>query len=136
MDELPGNEELSKYNKYILDKIIPGFVISTEFNIYELVRESVSYKCILPSQNGLIMDTYYTIKEHLLTNEFVVEKKEMTSYFLTGKGIELKAAGSIEKFEERVSKKNKKSLFHTLFSKETYKFKNAPVNNGLAEIYE
>src|SRR5579872_769929 len=104
-------QELSKYNKYILDKILKSFDSDKDFNIYALVEESVSYKCILPSQNELVMETYYTLKEYLIACQFIMEKKEMTAYTLTGKGIQLKALGSIEKYEEQELRKNRKSIF-------------------------
>lgn len=75
MSELPLTHDLSKYNRYILNRILDRFTADKEFNIYELVEESVSYKCILPSQNELVMETYYTIKEHLLLKDFIIEKK-------------------------------------------------------------
>jgi hypothetical protein len=115
MDESLFKQELSKYNKYILDKIIKDFDAGKDFNIYALVEESVSYKCILPSQNELVMETYYTIKEYLIAYSFIIEKKEMTAYLLTGKGIQLKTLGSIEKYEEQELRKNKKSIFQFLF---------------------
>ncbi len=136
MDGFEGWQELSKYNRFILNRILSGFQVDREFNIYELVKESVSYKCILPSQNELIMETYYSIKEYLLSNNFVTERKEMSSYFLTGKGIDLKATGSIEKFEELMTKKTKKSILQTLLSKDTYKIKNRPESNRFTEHYE
>lgn len=135
MDEFLSRQELSRYNKYILNKILPGFCIGCEFNIYELVSDSVSYKCILPSQNELIMETFYSITEYLITNHFITERKEMSSYLLTGKGIDLKNAGSVEKFEERSLKKSKKNFFQTLFSKDTYRSK-TPGMGGLVEHYE
>jgi hypothetical protein len=126
-------QELSKYNRYILDKIIASFE-ENPFNIYELIREAVSYKCILPSQNELVMDTYYNVVEYLLKYEFIIEKKEMSSYILTGKGIELKKCGSMEKYEELYLRKSKKSFLHTLISK--IKTGNEPEANVLVEYYE
>jgi len=132
MNELLSNLDLSKYNKYILNKIIKDFAVNADFNIYELVKESVSYKCILPSQNELIMDTYYTIKECLVVNGFIVEQKEMTSYLLTGKGIDLKACGSIDKYEEKYIKKKKRSFLDMLF----FKRQPDPADKLLLECYE
>ena len=54
MDEFLPRQDLSKYNRYILNRIVARFTAEKEFNIYELVSESVSHKCILPSQNVLI----------------------------------------------------------------------------------
>ncbi len=136
MDEFLPLQELSKYNRYILNRVLADFSVDREFNIYELVSESVSYKCILPSQNELIMETYYAIKEYLLLKQFVIEKKEMSAYFLTGKGIDLKLAGSIEKYELTELKKNKKSFLQTIFSLKTYKPKTYPLHKGLIEYYE
>jgi len=133
MDESLFKQELSKYNKYILDKILKGFDIDKDFNIYELIEESVSYKCILPSQNELVMETYYMIKEYLIAHQFIIEKKEMTAYVLSGKGIQLKNLGSIEKYEEQEIKKNKKSIFQFLF-KNKPKQKTYP--DLVAEYYE
>jgi predicted transcriptional regulator len=133
MDAWQPTQELSKYNRYILDKIIAGFE-EHPFNIYELIREAVSYKCILPSQNELVMDTYYNIAEYLLKYEFIIEKKEMSSYILTSKGIELKKCGSIEKYEELYLRKNKKSFLHALISK--MKTGNEPGAEVLAQYYE
>ncbi len=115
VDEIVLNESLSKYNKYILNKIIDGFTTDIDFNVYELVKESVSYKCILPSQNALIMETYYSIKEFLLLYGFLLEKKEMTIYSLTEKGKKLKNIGTIEKFEEYEHRKSRPSIFQKLF---------------------
>jgi hypothetical protein len=136
MNDFMRNIELSKYNRYILNKIIPGFGADKDFNIYELVKESVSYKCILPSQNELVMETYYDIKEYLVLNEYVIERKEMTSYILTGKGIELKGCESIEKYEEQQMKQNKKSFWQTLFLRNKNTIKTSPSNNVLVEYYE
>lgn len=136
MDEKVHSPGLSKYNRHILNRILSGFQVDKEFNIYELVSESVSHKCILPSQNELIMETFYTIKEYLLNNSFVTERKEMTAYILTGKGIDLKTAGSIDMFEEIIAKKNKKTLLQTLLSKDTYKLKTQPESKRPTEYYE
>jgi hypothetical protein len=133
MEEFLSNQSLSKYNKYILNKIIGRFEAGRDFNIYEMISESVSYKCILPSQNELIMDTYYCIKEYLVINGFLIENKEMTSYTATGKGLQLKQAGSIEKFEENEINKNKKSILQTLFSLSTYRTKSTALTKGVAE---
>ena len=135
MDEFLSKQELSKYNRYILNKILPSFCVGAEFNIYELVSDSVSYKCILPSQHELIMETFYSITEYLIANDFIIERKEMSSYLLTSKGIHLKNMGSIEKFEERAFKKSKKNFFQFLFSKDTYR-SNRPKIGGLIEHYE
>jgi predicted transcriptional regulator len=62
------------------------------------------------------METYYAIKEHLLAYGFLIEKKEMSNYFLTEKGRQLKAFGSLESFE---AKTKKRSLIHKLFLKNT-----------------
>jgi len=110
------HQELSKYNRYILDKIISKFD-HPEFNIYELVKEAVSYKCILPSQNELVMDTYYHVSEYLLRNDFATEKKEMTAYILTSKGMELKKCGSLGKYEEHYEKRGKKSFLYSWINK-------------------
>jgi predicted transcriptional regulator len=115
VDEIILNENLSKYNKYILNRIIGAFSADKDFNVYELVRESVSYKCILPSQNALIMETYYAIKEYLLLFGFLMEKQEMIVYSLTEKGQRLKDMGTIEKYEEYELRKSKPSIFHKLF---------------------
>ncbi len=115
VDEIILNDSLSKYNKYILNRIIGAFTADKDFNIYELVRESVSYKCILPSQNALIMETYYAIKEYLLFWGFLLEKQEMIVYALTEKGKRLKEMGTIEKYEDYESRKNRPSIFHKLF---------------------
>ena len=125
MEEFPFDQTLSKYNSYILDKIIPRFEIKRDFSIYELVKESVCYKCILPSQNEIIMETYYAIKDFLLMNGFITEQKEMTSYFLTGKGIRLFGAGSIEKFDEQERKRNKQSILQMLLFRSNHKTKTA-----------
>ncbi len=119
-----------------MNKIISGFLVDSDFSIYQLVRESVSYKCILPSQNELIMDTFYTIKEHLIANDFIIEKKEMTSYFLTGKGIRLKTLGSIEKFEESESKRTKRSILDILLFKNKQNPKTYPAAKLVADFYE
>lgn len=136
MDGFASGQKLSKYNRFILNRILSGFDVDKEFNIYELVKESVSYKCILPSQNELIMETYYSIKEFLLTNNFVTEIKEMSAYFLTGKGINLKASGSIENFEELMTKKAQKNILQMLLSKDTYRLKNRPEGARFTEYYE
>lgn len=136
MDELLSGEELSKYNRYILNRIITGFEIDKDVNIYELVRESVSYKCILPSQNELVMDTYYSITEYLLNHHFVVERKEMTSYVLTGRGIDLKTAGTLDKYEEAEIRKNKKPLWYNFFFKGRKNTKDKPLDKLLIEYYE
>jgi len=107
---------MSKYNRYILGRILPHFT-DPEFNIYELVKEAVSYKCILPSQNELVMDTSYHVCQYLLHYEFVLERKEMTAYVVTAKGIELKKCGSLEKFEEMHGQRNKKSFLHSWVSR-------------------
>ena len=133
MEEFLSNQGLSKYNKYILNKIVGRFDATNDFNIYELISESVSYKCILPSQNELIMDTYYCIKEYLLINGFIAENKEMISYIATGKGMQLTLAGSIEKYEENEISRNKKSILQTLFSLSTYRPKNTALPKGMAE---
>jgi hypothetical protein len=134
-DEIILNDPLSKYNKYILNRIISGFATDKDFNIYELVRESVSYKCILPSQNALIMETYYAIKEYLLMYGFLIEKKEMTIYSLTEKGKQLKGIGTIENFEEQELKKNSPSIFHKLFFKNKHQQNTASANNVLVNNY-
>jgi hypothetical protein len=133
MEEFLSNQGLSKYNRYILNKIVGRFDASKDFNIYELISESVSYKCILPSQNELIMDTYYCIKEYLVINGFIIENKEMISYVATAKGIHLKLAGSFEKFEETELSKSKKSIFHTIFSLSTYRSKSTALTKGMPE---
>jgi len=115
MDKVISDSKLSTYDRYILNRIIAGFMADKDFNIYELVEESVSYKCLLPSQNTIIMETYYSIKEHLLAYGFLIEKKEMSNYYLTEKGRQLKAAGSIEKFEDKESKMKRRSIIHKLF---------------------
>ena len=124
-EEIILNDSLSKYNKYILNRILSGFTSDKDFNVYELVRASVSYKCILPSQNALIMETYYFIKEYLLQYGFVTEKQEMTVYALTEKGMHLRALGSMEKYEEYELRRNKPSIFNKLF------FKNKNQQNAL-----
>ncbi|MCD6013050.1 MAG: hypothetical protein K0Q79_2912 [Flavipsychrobacter sp.] len=136
MDKFLPHQELSKYNRYILNRILAGFATNQEFNIYELVSESVSYKCILPSQNELIMETYHAIKEYLLLNQFIVEKNEMVAYFLTGRGIALIQAGSIEKYDITEFKKQKRSILQTLFSWKKYSPVNYLVSKGLIEHYE
>lgn len=117
MNKLLFENTLSKYDRYILNRIIGAFEVGKDFNIYELVEESVSYKCLLPSQNTIIMETYYAIKEHLLARGFLIEKKEMSHYYLTEKGIQLKESGSIEKYEERETKMKKRSFIHKFFLK-------------------
>lgn len=57
----------------------------------------------------------------------------MIAYVLTGKGVSLKACGSIEKYEEMEMKKQKKSIFHNLFSK---KPKNDQQDRQFAQYYE
>jgi len=116
MNNILCDSKLSKYDRYILNKIIVGFDVDRDFNIYELVEDSVSYKCLLPSQNTIIMETYYAIKEHLLAYGFLIEKKEMSHYFLTEKGRQLKAFGSLESYE---AKTKKRSLIRKLFSRKT-----------------
>ena len=106
---------LSTYDRYILNRILHAFKAEENFNIYDLVEESVSHKCILPSQNSIILDTYYCIKEYLVAQGFVIEKREMISYVLTSKGIQLKLSGSIEKYEASASKKNKPSIINFFF---------------------
>ncbi len=133
MEEFLSSQSLSKYNKYILNKIIDRFEAGRDFNIYELISESVSYKCILPSQNELIMDTYYCIKEYLVINGFIIENKEMISYTATGKGLQLKQAGSFEKYEQNEINRNKKSILQAIFSLSTYKSKSTAQAKGMAE---
>lgn len=134
MSDFLPNQQLSRYNRYILNRILSGFEVSRDFNVYELVKVSVSYKCILPSENELVMETYYTIKEFLVANEFLVEKKEMSSYVLTGKGIRLKELGSIEKYEDKEVRKKRSILDILLF-----KNKNKPGDHpykAMVEYYE
>jgi len=120
MDRIIFDGKLSKYDRYILNKIIIGFNADKDFNIYELVEEAVSYKCLLPSQNTIIMETYYAIKEHLIAYGFMIEKKEMSNYFLTERGRLLKSVGTIEGFEEKESKMKRRSLLHRFFFKNTF----------------
>jgi hypothetical protein len=115
MNDIVANTLLSTYDRYILNRILPAFSAEKNFNIYDLVEESVSHKCILPSQNSIIMDTFYCIKEYLVAQGFVLEKREMISYVLTGKGIQLKLSGSIEKYEANASRKNKPSIIDLIF---------------------
>jgi hypothetical protein len=130
------NQELSKYNLYILDRIICSFATDKAFNIYTLIEESVLHKCILPSQNEIVMETYYAVKEFLVNNDFVVEQKEMTAYVLTGKGMELKACGSLEQYNTRMRKKNKTSFLRALFTRKQ-KSKKYPADRlAGAEYYE
>ena len=119
MDKILFDSTLSKYDRYILNRIIGAFEVDKDFNIYELIEESVSYKCLLPSQNTIIMETYYAIKEHLLACGFLIEKKEMSNYFLTEKGVQLKALGSIEKYEEKELRMKRKSFLHKFFLRNT-----------------
>ncbi len=119
MNKILFGSTLSKYDRYILNRIIGAFDVEKDFNIYELIEESVSYKCLLPSQNTIIMETYYAIKEYLLACGFLVEKKEMSHYLLTAKGVQLKALGSIEKYEEREMKTRRKSFIYKFFSRST-----------------
>jgi hypothetical protein len=119
MEKILFDSRLSKYDRYILNKIIIKFEVDNDFNIYELVEEAVSYKCLLPSQNTIIMETYYAIKEHLIACGFLTEKREMSNYFLTERGRQLKAIGSIERFEEKESKMKKRSLIQKFFFKNT-----------------
>ncbi len=115
MNDIVANTLLSTYDRYILNRILPAFSAEKNFNIYDLVEESVSHKCMLPSQNSIIMDTFYCIKEYLVSQGFVLEKREMISYVLTGKGIQLKLSGSIEKYEAYASRKNKPSIIDIIF---------------------
>jgi hypothetical protein len=136
MNEPISNEGLPKYDKFILNRIISGFTADKEFNVYELVRDAVSYKCIIPSQNELIMETFFNIKEFLVINEFVVELKEMSAYVLTGKGIELVACGSLEKYEENKSRKNKRSIIHSFFFGNKHEQKTPGTNMLAFDYYE
>jgi len=115
MNDTLTNDLLSTYDRYILNRILHSFNAEENFNIYDLVEESVSHKCMLPSQNSIIMDTFYCIKEYLVAQGFIIEKREMISYVLTGKGIQLKLSGSIEKYEAYAFKKNKPSIINFLF---------------------
>ena len=117
--------ELSNYGKFVLNKIINAFDETKDFNLYELVRESVSNKYILASQNVLIMETYFMIKDYLVFNMLVIEKKEMCSYILTGKGAQLKRCGSLEKYEYLEFNQNGKSMLHRFF----------PRNKNSATLY-
>lgn len=94
--------------------LIKSLILDKEFNIYELVKNAVALKCILPSQNSLVMETYYAIKEYLLILGVVIEKEEMSSYFLTDKGKKIITFHSIEEFEKTVIKK-KRTIFQILF---------------------
>lgn len=106
---------LSKYQKFILNKIIAGFEENKEINIHDLVQGIVSQKCILPNQTELVTETVYMLKEYLLANEMAIEKEEMTAYLLTEKGCRLMASHTIEQFEKNESGKNKRSVMHQLF---------------------
>jgi hypothetical protein len=79
------SSRLSKYQNFILNKIIDNFETSTDFNIYDLVEKAVAARCILSSQNALVMDTFYIIKEQLLAVGLLTEQEEMVSYRLTDK---------------------------------------------------
>ncbi len=108
------NQELSNYQRFILNKIIISFDAGNNLNIYELVKIAVSSNRILPSQNALIMETYYTLKEYLLANNMAIEKEEMTAYLLTEKGKQLITCRTIEEFENRELKKERKTIIQKL----------------------
>jgi predicted transcriptional regulator len=115
MNDTLFNISLSNYSNYILCRSLASFDETKPFNIYLIIEDAVSHKHILASQNALVLDTYYEIKEYLLQNGFILERKEMTEYTLTAKGIQLKEAGSAEKFNEVMLRRLKPSVFSKLF---------------------
>ena len=117
MNKILFDTKLSNYDRCILNRIIGSFEVAKDFNIYGLVEEAVSYKCLLPSQNTIIMETYYAIKEYLIASGFLIEKKEMSDYVLTEKGEQLKSSGTLEKFEEKEWKSKRRSFIQKFFSK-------------------
>ena len=107
--------ELSKYQKFILNKIIADIAVNKDFSISGLVKKAVSQKCILQDQNALVSETGNVLKEYLLAHGMVIEKEEMTAYLLTEKGRELIESHTIEQFEKKELRKNKPSVIHQLF---------------------
>ena len=57
----------------------------------------------------------------------------MISYTATGKGLQLKQAGSFEKYEQNEINRNKKSILQAIFSLSTYKSKSTAQAKGMAE---
>jgi len=108
----PLTSVLSRYQRFILNKIIHDLDTDKEFNLFAFIENAVSQKCILPSQNGLIIETYYALKEYLLNRSLVIEREEMAAYRLTEKGKQFIACSTSEEFELRELKKDKKSLLH------------------------
>ena len=125
---MSGNS-LTPYQRLVLNKIITDFDGSNDLNIYELIKTAVSQKCILASQNALIMETYFVLKEHLVSNRFMIEKQEMSSYILTEKGRKLRTCKSLDEFEKQALKKDKQSFIRKIFFSSRKDFTSENVNN-------
>ncbi len=107
---------LSIYQRYILDSIISHMHPDAHFNILELVQDAISHKNILPGMNFIVLETSFALKEFLLAQQLINEQTEMTAYYLTSKGLILKACGSVEAFERRGLKQSKLSMFQKIFT--------------------
>ena len=91
---------LTTFERSILNKTIPVLGEDGSFNFYDLVQEAISPDYIFPSQNGNILETFYNIRDFLLANGFLQEKKELVSYILTEKGQLLQHFGSLGDYYE------------------------------------
>ena len=96
------NVVLSIYERNILNKVIGGFSPEKDFNLFDLVQEAISPNFIFPSQNGEILETFYDLRDYLLSRGLVTEVQEMQTYRVTHNGQLLQNCGSIENYDASV----------------------------------
>jgi hypothetical protein len=96
------NVVLSIYERNILNKIIGGFKPENDFNLYELVQDAVSPNFVFPSQNGEILETFYDLRDYLLSKGIIHEIREMQTYRVTSNGTLLVQCGTIECYDAQV----------------------------------
>ena len=88
--EICSSNQLTEFQRYILNRIIASFDLNKDLNIYEVISAALCHKDISSNQQPLIIETYDAIKSFLVSNEFVVERKDKILYRFTDKSIELK----------------------------------------------
>ena len=103
---------LTPFEKNILNKIIPGLQPDGDFSLYELVQQAISPNYIFPSQNGEILETFYNLRDFMITEGLVGEKKEMVAYRLTEMGEALKHYGNIDEYEQHMHFRNHPHLLN------------------------
>ena len=93
--------ELSEFQKYVLQKIIYSIDLKKDYLLYDLIKDIIYHKDISSDQQKLIDETYDAIRRFLIKNNFAIESKELIQFSITAKGAQLKEYRTIEEFEDR-----------------------------------